>query len=43
MKNSSKNIFSEKNKKRKQKNSDFGSYSKNTNHSEKNERFLSKI
>ena len=40
MKNSSKKNFLGKNNKEFKKNSDFGSYSKNTNRSEKNERFL---
>jgi len=39
MKNSS-NKFRGKNNKENKKNSDFGYYSKNTNHSEKNDRFL---
>ncbi len=42
MKNSSKKIFSGKNNKDSQKNSDYGYYLKNTNRSEKNERFLNK-
>ena len=40
MKNSSKKNFSGKNNKEYKKNSDFGYYSKNTNRSEKNDRFL---
>ncbi|MBO8243731.1 23S rRNA (guanosine(2251)-2'-O)-methyltransferase RlmB [Prochlorococcus marinus XMU1411] len=40
MKNSSKKFFLGKNNKNNKKNSDFGSYSKNKNRSEKNERFL---
>ena len=40
MKNSSKKNFSGKNSKEHKKNSDFGYYSKNTNRSEKNDRFL---
>jgi len=40
MKNSSNKNFLGKNNKEYKKNSDFGSYSKNTNRSEKNERFL---
>ena len=39
MKNSS-NKFQGKNNKEYKKNSDFGYYSKNTNHSEKNDRFF---
>ena len=42
MKNSSKKNFSGKNNKEYKKNSDFGYHSKNTNRSEKNERFLNK-
>jgi len=42
MKNSSKKNFPRKNNKEYKKNSDFGYYSKNTNRSEKNERFLNK-
>ena len=40
MKNSSKKNYSGKNNKEYKKNSDFGYHSKNTNRSEKNERFL---
>ena len=40
MKNSTKKNFSGKNNKEYKRNSDFGYYSKNTNHSQKNERFL---
>ena len=40
MKNSSKKNFPGKNKKEYKKNSDFGYYPKNKNHSERNDRFL---
>jgi len=40
MKNSSKKNFPKKNNKTYKKNSDFGYYSKDTNRSEKNDRFL---
>ena len=42
MKNSSNKNFRGKNDKEYKKNSDFGHYSKNTNRSDKNERFLNK-
>ena len=40
MKNSSKKKFPKKNNQDSKKNSDFGYFSKNTNHSQNNERFL---